>query len=319
MLEQAIKDFPKQFSFEPVVNNASSLPATSKFLVAGMGGSHLAADLFLACRPGANVIIHRDYGLPELHDKSRLIIACSYSGNTEETIDAYVVARERGFSVAVITKGGELLELAKRDGAPYIQIPDTNIQPRQATGLLFVALLRLMGDDEDFQEVKKLAKILKTNELKRVAKPIAKALKKYIPVVYASSRNAAIANNWKIKMNENVKIPSFANFFPELNHNEMNGFDAREKTGALSKKFSFIFLTDEDDHPRLQKRMEILETLLIDKKFFVVRVSLAGDSRVEKIFRSLVTADWVTLFLAKSYGIDPEPVAMVEEFKKRMA
>src|SRR3989338_10877749 len=112
MLEQAIRDFPKQFAFAPVVENADSLPTTKKFLVAAMGGSNHDTDIFKACRPAVDVIVHRDYRLPELHDSSRMIIACSYSGNTEETIDAYAKARQGGFSVAVITKGGELLELA---------------------------------------------------------------------------------------------------------------------------------------------------------------------------------------------------------------
>ncbi len=319
MLQDAIRDFPKQFAWKPVVENAEALSITKKFLVAGMGGSNHATDVFKACRPTVDVIVHRDYRLPELHDASRLVIACSYSGNTEETIDAYRQAREKGFPVAVITKGGALLELAKQDHMPYVQLPDTGIQPRSATGFMFVALLKLMGDDEDLIEVKKLSKLLKVNELKKVAKPLAKALKKYVPIVYASTQNGAVANNWKIKMNENVKIPCYADVFPELNHNEMNGFDVQKKTEKLSKKFAFVFLNDDDDHPRVQKRMEILQDILTAKKFLVINASLAGDSRIEKIFRSLVVADWVTLFLAKSYGVDPEPVNMVEEFKKRMA
>ncbi len=318
MLEQVIKDSPKQFAWKSVVENADALKPASKFLFAGMGGSHLSADLFLLCRPTTDMMIHRDYGLPTLDDKNRLVIACSYSGNTEETIDAYTKAREEGFPVAVITKGGELLELSKKNNTPYIQIPDTGIQPRSATGFIFMALMKLIGDDEDLVETAKLAKILKVTPLKKNARPIAKVLRRHVPVVYASNRNAAVANIWKIKVNENVKIPSFTNAFPELNHNEMNGFDPHDKTRILMKKFAFVFLTDEEDHPRIQKRMQILQEFLTARELPVIAVPLAGQSRIEKIFSSLIVADWVTLALAKSYLIDPEPVNMVEEFKKRM-
>lgn len=316
MLEQAITDFPKQFAFAPVIENLGLLPTTKKFLVAGMGGSNHATDVIRAWKPTLNIIVHRDYGLPELHDQTRLVVACSYSGNTEETIDAFVTARARNLHVAAIAKGGKLIELAKAAGVPYIVLPDTGIQPRSATGFMFVALMKLLGETADMEQLRSLEKALRPKTAKADGKLLAKQLKKFVPVVYASTRNAAVANNWKIKMNENAKIPCYTAVFPELNHNEMNGFDVSPKVWPLMKKFRFVFLIDSEDDARVQQRMLTLERLYRDRGFDVETVHLAGASRLERIFCSLLLADWTSLFLAKAYKVDPEPVRMVEDFKR---
>lgn len=315
-IKDAILDFPKQFSFAPVVTNGEKLLPTQKFLVVGMGGSNHATDLLLAWQPAKNVIVHRDYGLPELRDTSRLIIVCSYSGNTEEALDSYQVARQKQLPVAVITKGGALLDIAKRDAVPHIQLPDTGIEPRGAIGFMLVALLVLMRDDQSLVEVRALASILKPKNLQADGKAIAKQLKKFVPVVYSSRRNSALANMWKIIFNENVKMPIFANVFPELNHNEMNGFDPAAKTWTLMKKFRFVFLVDNSDDPRLQKRMVVLERLYRDRGHEVVMLPLVGQSRLERLFTAIILANWVSLALAKSYAVEPAPVPLVEEFKK---
>ncbi|MBI2506768.1 MAG: bifunctional phosphoglucose/phosphomannose isomerase, partial [Candidatus Colwellbacteria bacterium] len=137
-----------------------------------------------------------------------------------------------------------------------------------------------------------------------------------IPIIYSSRRNIALAYNWKIKFNETGKAPAFYNTFPELNHNEMTGFDVQETTRELSDKMFFIFLKDEDDHPKITKRMEVLERLYRDRKLSVAVVSLEGNSKMEKIFNSLTLADWTAYYTAKRYNVEPEQVPMVEEFKK---
>lgn len=320
MLSQAIKNFPKQFAFEPTIENEKVLKSAIKFVVAGMGGSNHATDVLKAWRPEFDIIVHRDYGLPTARDlKERLIIACSYSGNTEETIDAFNTAQQNGLSVAVITKGGELVDLAKRHNVPYIVLPDTRIQPRSAIGFMFMALLKIMGDNTELQEASKMAEILKPSAMETQGRKLAKKLRDCVPVIYSSSRNFAIANNWKIKFNENNKIPAFANAFPELNHNEMNGFDVSKNTHALTSPFHFIFLKDSEDNPHVIKQMEVLQKMYADRGLPVEAVNLSGQSRLEKIFTSLLLADWTSLALAEIYGIDPEPVPMVEEFKKRIA
>jgi glucose/mannose-6-phosphate isomerase len=209
-----------------------------------------------------------------------------------------------------------LLALAKEQGVPYVQVPDTGIQPRSALGFMLRALLKLTGEENLLAETLDLAQTLKPEQIEEQGKSLAQKLHGHVPVIYASRRHSAIAYNWKIKCNETGKIPAFYNVFPELNHNEINAFGPNKSAQMLSESFHFIFLTDAEDHPRIQKRMEVLAKLYRDRSFAVEMLPLAGASRLEKVFHSLILADWVSYYAAELYGLESEQVPMVEEFKK---
>src|SRR3989344_3768948 len=137
-MQEAIKSFAKQFTFEPVIVNAELLKPSKKFVLGGMGGSHLAGDIIKMTRSDLDFQIHSDYGLPPLliaDLKERLCIASSYSGNTEETIDFAEVAQKNKLNLAVIATGGKLIEFAKNHCVPFIVLPSDGIQPRMALGL----------------------------------------------------------------------------------------------------------------------------------------------------------------------------------------
>lgn len=320
-MKKAIESFPSQFSYEPEIEGSERLKPKGKFVVLGMGGSHLAADLLKVWNPFINIVIHSDYGLPPLHDeelKERLVIASSYSGNTEEVLDGFEKAREKELPLAAIGTGGKLIELAEKTGVPFVQIPDTGIQPRSALGFSFKGLLKLMGEEDALEETKELAETLDPKGLEEEGKTLAETLKDRVPVIYSGTRNGPIAYNWKIKFNETGKIPAFCNILPELNHNEMTGFDAQKESKNLAKNFSFIFLKDASDHPRTWKRMEILEKLYKARKLPVRTIELKGKSELEKIFSSLILADWAAYYTAALYSLESEEVPMVEEFKRLM-
>ena len=317
MMEQAIKDFAKQFRFKPEIKNSDRYSPTGRFIVCGMGGSHLAADILQSIEPKIDLAIRRDYGLPERTDGATVVVS-SYSGNTEEALDAYEQVRQHGLPMLAIAVGGKLIEQALRDNVPYIQLPDTGIQPRSALGFSFLALLKALGQDELLNQASALNS-LKPLGCKPAGKELAKKLKGKVPVIYASTRNKAVAYNWKIKLNETGKLPAFMNVVPELNHNEMTGFDAATPaTKRLVKPFSVVMLTDAEDHPQIQKRMTILEQLFTGRELPVTLVPLEGSSRLEKVFSSLLTADWLAVTLAKKYHAEAEQVPMIEEFKKLM-
>lgn len=321
MIYEAIKNFNQQFAYKPAVGNAAKLKPFKRLIVAGMGGSNLAPELLKIRNPKLEVIAHRNYGLPNLGKKvlkESLIVASSYSGNTEETIDAFNLAVRKNYPVAAISIGGKLLDLARKRKKPYIQLPDTRVQPRLALGFAALALLKLTGDKAAMKEARDLAELLKPAPLERAGKDLAKKLKSFVPVIYASERNRAITYNWKIKMNETGKIPAFANVFPELNHNEMTGFDVKEATQELSKNFHFIFLKDPDDHLKISKRMNITERLYRERGLPVEVLILSGKTKFHKIFSSLALADWTSYYIAKELGVEPEQVPMVEEFKRLM-
>lgn len=315
----AIKNFSSQFAYEPDIENAATLGRFTKFILVGMGGSHLAADLLRVWDPYLDIIIHEDYALPALSDKQlreRLIILSSYSGNTEEVVDAFNKATDQNLACVAVSIGGELLELAKKHSIPYIQMPDTGIQPRSALGFSFRTLLKIIGDEKALKETKGLANSLKPIDFEKAGEMLAKRLKGFVPVIYSSRQNAAIAYNWKIKFNETGKIPAFYNVFSELNHNEMTGFDVKDSTRELSQNFYFVLLKDEADHSKIKRRMEILEKLYRDRGFFVEPVRIEGKNVFHKMFSSLILADWTTYYTAQEYGVEAEQVPMVEEFKK---
>ena len=316
---EAIKNFNKQFLYEPEIENRETLEKKSSFVVVGMGGSALAPKLLKRWKPDLEIIIHGDYGLPELSDeklKNKLIILSSYSGNTEEVIDAFKIATAKNLSLAVIATGGELLSLAVKNKVPYIKLPDTGIQPRSALGFSIKAFLKLIGEENALKEISKLAENLNPMDYEKEGKSLAERLKNYVPIIYTSTRNFPIAYNWKIKLNETGKIPAFYNVFPELNHNEMNSFDVKDSTKELSNKFYFIILKDGEDDPRILKRMEVLEKLYKSRNLKIETLELKEKNVWSKIFSSLILADWVAYYTALGYGLEPEQVPMVEEFKK---
>jgi len=313
-MEEALKKFHAQFEYEPVIENNDSFrrPSKNKYTVVGMGGSALSAGLLETWKPNLDITTHRTYGLPEKELGGSMVILSSYSGNTEEVIDAYQTAIDKNLNTLAVSTGGKLLEIAQEKNLAYIKLPSEGIQPRTAVGLSFLAMLKATGEEAALKEIKGLKNSLKPAEYENRGKELAEKLKGATPVIYSSWRNKSIAYIWKITFNETGKIPAFFNVLPELNHNEMTGFDTKSE---ISKHSKFIFLKDSADHPRIIKRMKILETLYQDRGFEIAVQNLEGPSLFYKIFSSVILAGWTALHTAKNYGFEPEEVPMVEEFK----
>ena len=313
----AIINSAKQFAFEPKIENEIKLKKLEKFVIVGMGGSHLAGDLLKRILPEFDIVIHANYGLPLLRDlKERLIILSSYSGNTEETIDAYDEALKLGLETIAISIGGKLLEKAIENKTPYIKMPNFHIEPRSALPLSLKSILKAIGEEETLKEIEKLAETFHPENFETEGKNLSETLRGYIPIIYASDKNTTLAYNWKIKFNETGKVPAFYNVFPELNHNEINGFDVKDITRKLSEKFCFIFLTDEDDNAKTQNRMSVTAKLYKDRKLNVQKIVISGENIFHRIFSNLAIADFAAYFTAEGYGLESEKAPMVEEFKK---
>ncbi|MBI1866246.1 MAG: hypothetical protein HYS02_00575, partial [Candidatus Staskawiczbacteria bacterium] len=239
----------------------------------------------------------------------------SYSGDTEEAIDGFNESIAKNLPLACVSTGGKLLELAIEHKKPYIKIPDTGIEPRSAVGFSITSLLALMREEKALLEIKETADIIDVNKAEKEGKLLAEKLKNYIPLIYSSTKNKAIANNWKIRFNETGKIPSFYNTLPELNHNEMVGFDGGKKTKKLLEHFYFIFLQDDTDNQRISLRIETLKEMLSKRGFLTETSYLSGNSIWEKIFTSLLIADWTSYYTAEQYGLEAQETKIVSEFK----
>lgn len=288
----------------------------------------MAGDLLRVTNNELPITIWRDYALPSEAPPANwraglakegaadtLIITCSYSGNTEETVSSFLEASKRRLPLAVITTGGKLLEFAHQHQTPYIQLPDTGIQPRMATGYMIKALAAVTGLKQTSKELFQLSTLLDADAAEAKGENLARCLRGKLPIIYASNKNLPIAYTWKIKFNETAKVPAFFNVFPELNHNEMTGFDNCTKEG-VTHSLHFIFLEDPNDDPRILKRMRVTKQLLKTRGFPTSHILLPTSNLWHKIFQTLLVADFAAYYLAKHYGHDPEQVPMVEEFKK---
>ena len=319
-MEESILKFAAQFAYQPKIENEHNLIKKEKFILLGMGGSHLAADLLKAYDSSFPILIHWDYGLPPLSDQEKddyLIIISSHSGNTAEVIDGLKEAMMRRQSIAIISAGGELINLAQKHSLPYIHIPDPTISPRMAIGLQFKALLALTNQKDTSEQTTKL-QTLKPLDFKKQGEKLAQRLNHKIPLIYSSRPNSALAYNWKIKFNETGKIPAFYNIFPELNHNEIAAFDSFEATKKLTDLFYFLFIYDDEDSLEIRQRMDILLELYRDKKYPVEIIKLNGNHRLERLFNCLLLADWTAYTIARQYNLEPEAVPLIENFKEKL-
>lgn len=317
-MRDAILGFPKQFKFRPKIEGGK-VKKYKKFLVCGMGGSPQPAEVLKSIMPELDIAIHKDYNLPAGDWKKTLVVAISYSGNTEEPVSTLDAAVSAGLPVVAIGKGGALIENAKKYSVPYVAIPDTGIQPRSATGFLFMALLKVMKLNELSKNAKELAKTIDPKSSEQPGKDLAQRLRGSVPVIYASGRNYPLAYMWKIKFNETGKIPAFYNVIPELNHNEINGMDVKDVSRELSRNFYFIMHKDSEDSEKIRKRMEVTEKLYRDRGLRVETLEISGATRMDRIFSTLLLGDWVAYHIAEDYGLESEQVPIVEEFKKLIA
>ncbi len=318
----AINSFGKQFDYVPEIINKENLKSFKKIIVLGMGGSNLASGILNIFDQKLDIYVHRDYGLPVKEDvffDDTLIVASSYSGNTEETISGLNEALERRLNISVISAGGKLIEIAKEKNLPYIEIPNTGIQPRSALGFSFIALSYLVNSKISIESIDQIKGKLNANLFEEEGQNNAKKISNKTPIIYSSNKNLALAYNWKIKLNETGKIPAFYNVLPEMNHNEMTGFDLNEKTQNFAEKFIPIFIFDDTDNEKIIKRMKAVKEIYENKGLVCIEVFLNGNSKGERIFSNLLIADWTAYYNAVNNGSEANEVPMVEDFKRRIS
>lgn len=322
MMYESIKNFSEQFKWKPVLQNADKLGYYDKFIIAGMGGSHLAADLLKLLKPDLNIKVNSDYGLPDWKQTvaaKTLVIANSYSGNTEETIDAYEAAKNAGLEIAVIAAGGELLKRAQENGRPYIELPsDHQTQPRMALGSALLSLLELTRQTDLLQNISGLAGSLYPLNFEELGQGLADRTKGKVPVVYSSYRNRALAYIWKINLNETGKSPAFCNYLPELDHNELAGWDLGPNDSNIKNLFHIIFLGDKKDHPKIQKRLQLTKKIVESKGLSTEVVELGDEPETTKIFTTIIIGAWYAYHLALSNEKEAEQVPLIEELKKQL-
>jgi len=328
-MRKIILDFPKQFriGIEAAKNiylkTGVLLRPPENIIICGMGGSGLPGDILVTLRP-LDVFVYKSYRLPLQAGNGSLIICISYSGNTEETLSSFQTAVNRRLPVITITTGGKLEKLSKEYDVPCVKLPSPYVPPRLALGEMFAALLQVLQnhnllDKNLIKEVSEVGKSLKSEKIKSRGKILAKKIFKKIPIIYTSRRFREIGWIWKNSLNETAKIIAFANYFPELNHNETVGFEKINEDQVSNEKLYVIILRDKkSSHPRILKQMEITKNIIEKEGVKVEFIDIEGKTLLEKIFSTIVLGFWTAYWLALEYKIDPTSIKAIDELKRRL-
>ncbi|MDE1851580.1 MAG: bifunctional phosphoglucose/phosphomannose isomerase [Candidatus Micrarchaeota archaeon] len=300
---EELRTLKEQVKFDKGIDNAESF---GNVVIAGMGGSGISGKIFQELYSKKPVLAIDDYHSPEFISDNTLFIGISYSGNTEETISAINEAKAKGAHIVTISSGGALEKM----GFEHISIP-SGLQPRSATGYMLMPLLRSfsLADDQAVERTYALLDDLDKDNSKCMVHAKRIATGKKIPVIFGSSPYRSVAMKWKTQFNENAKVISYANYFPELNHN-----DSMALAHTYRKK-NLYFLVFESDSERIRQRVEITGEIT-DTNFRIIKPK--GKSTVEKLFHLIHYGDYVSYHLAGIRGINPTDVSIIEELKKRL-
>ncbi len=303
--------------------------ATGGLVIAGMGGSGIGGQLAAAAigsQASRPISFARSYELPSWTTEDTTVLCTSYSGETEETLACYEAAGVIGAKRVVATTGGQLAALARRDGVPVIPIAG-GLQPRAALGYVFTAAVEVAG----------LAGIAprQTTELDVTAahleqlvaewgpdgaddaepKQLARALHGSTPLIYGAGPTATVAYRWKSQINENAKLHAFANELPELDHNELMGWERAAESG----RFAAVFLDDPDLHPRIRTRIDVTRRIIESQASTTILVPGRSGTAMERLLTLALLGDLTSIYLAVLRGADPSPIAGIDALKEALA
>jgi glucose/mannose-6-phosphate isomerase len=297
-------------------------------VVAGMGGSSIGGALARAAlgdRASRPIVLARGYALPSWTTPETTVLCSSYSGDTEETLAIYEAGRALGARQIVATTGGALAAAARADDVPVIPLP-AGFQPRAAVAYMLVVALEvacICGAGESVhseidvaaaQAERLLAKWGPGGAEDSLAKTLARGLHGTIPQITGAGLTVPVAYRWKTQINENAKAPAFSAELPELDHNEIAGWEGAASIGP----FSAVFLDDSDLHPRIRQRIELTRGLIAARGAPTFRVESVGESRTERVISLVLLGDLVSIYMAVLRSVDPSPVDLIAHLKSAL-
>jgi len=334
-MKQAIYNFADNLRDAMAIGQGVALkntPATiNNIVVAGMGGSAIGGDvnrMLLRDELSVPIYVSRNYQIPAWANKHTLVIASSYSGGTEETLSAMTDALEKGCQICGITTGGKLKDVLQKNDCDIVLIP-TGLQPRAALAYSFVPMLYLLkgfglvASDAE-QKLKKTADLLESSRDnysnagdKNETWLLAKSVHDTIPIIYGETESTAVvALRWRSQFSENGKMLAFHNELPELNHNEIVGW---ENNPELLNHLSIIWLKDNSDHERVSMCQDVTGTILKNVTKNQYEVVVSGASRFERLLKLIHYGDWVSLWCAYLHETDPSPVEKISSLKDQLS
>lgn len=325
-------DAPKHYGEAARLAQAVSIdyPEPETIIVAGMGGSGIGGELlkdWTRDKIAVPIEVNREYSLPAYSDKNTLVIVVSYSGETEESLSVFLDAIERRCMITCISSGGTLQEFANKLSIPHLLVP-SGMAPRATLPYLFIPLpilLEKIGlisyvEQEISETVKILKKVSDANSPEKrfndnFSKMLASNICGTVPVVYGSGFYRAVAQRFKTQLNENSKVPAKWESFPELDHNEIVGWEAADE---LAKYFSIILIRDDDEPRWIRQRIETTKELILKKSVKTFEVQSIGKNRMAKMSSIVCMGDFTSVYLAVLRGVDPMPVRTISVLKEKI-
>ncbi|MFC2135330.1 bifunctional phosphoglucose/phosphomannose isomerase [Bacteroidota bacterium] len=299
----------------------------SSIIITGLGGSAISGELmanFLCSDLKVPFAVNRNYNLPSYTNEGTLVICSSYSGNTEETLSAAKDAAENKCKVICITTGGKLEDFALENNFPLFKL-QTGYQPRFALWLNFFALIKclhllnLVQDDNEIAE--KSINLLKRRGIEYTKKnsdafKIAESFIGFIPVVYSvADITSAVGTRLKSQFNENSKLHSFCSLLPELNHNEIIGWETFNENQFKAK---VLFIYDKVYHPQVMKRIEITKDLLEKSDAEFIQIESNEKEFKLRLLDLVYLGDWISYYLALLRGQDPSLIDNILYLKEKL-
>jgi len=305
-----------------------SYPKPANIVVAGLGGSAIGGDLLKDWSKNQLTVpieVSREYSLPKYAGKKTLAVICSYSGDTEETLSSYLDALKQKCMIFCISSGGALIKYAKKHKVPFLQVP-SGMPPRAALPYMLVPQLVLLqkvglvkGVKEELDETTTLLEKISqengplTPTGDNFAKTVATHVGDTAPVIYGFGFFRGVAQRFKQQFNENSKSAAKWEFFPELNHNEIVGWEGR---GEQCKYFSVIFIRDIENEPiEISSRIDITEQIMEQKGLITFDLKVQGKSILARMLSTILVGDFASVYLAVLRGADPTPVKTINLLK----
>ena len=329
-MRDIIASLPDQISAATRLGSKAHFPVdeAQRIFLVGMGGSAIAGDVFaswIAHRSKVPIQVVRDYRLPSYARSEDLLVAVSYSGNTEETLAATAQGIKLGCRLIAITSGGKLAEIARKSDFPTFPVP-IGLPPRGAFGHLFGILAAISGEwttsDPRAELEQAVAHLVDLRTRLRPesgmrsnrAKALAVRIKPIVPILYGAPPFSAIARRWQTQLNENSKVLAFSSTFPEADHNELVGWieDPRNRTHRP------ILLRDRDESPDLRRQLDITVSLM-KQKTKVEQIQDEGPTLLSRLLGTLYLGDYVSLYLAVLRRVDPLVLKPIQALKAKLA
>ena len=341
-IKEYVKKYDPQNQFEVLINSWQQIEFAwnNKFdvssinkneikniVISGLGGSAISGDLlknYVGNDLKLPLVINRNYTLPAFAGKDTLLIASSYSGNTEETVSSVKQAMDLGCKIICVSTGGMIEKISNERNLPFVK-SQIGFQPRYALGLSFFTLLKIFQELRFVPDQSPKVETIKNlwmekgkiySEDGNISFVTAESLVGFIPVIYSVvDSTSAVGYRFKCQFNENSKLHAFHNVIPEMNHNEIIGWESFHEKNFNAK---IINIVDESYHPQIKKRFEIISGIFKESGVEAIDLQSSEIDFKVRILDLIYLCDWITYYTGVLRGFDPSEINNINTLKQRL-